>query len=216
MIKPTEEFLKIFKETDGALSVSESIAIMNISAQAPVNGRNYEYGSYYGKSGMSAMYGLLTPSINLVDPIYIGSENKICQTVFDTLRSAPTNKPSTNREINLTGGYSTDVIEKNNDYAYVFIDSGSHQDGLPMQEVKLLENRMVPGGIIAFHDFRSQFSEVEEAYNYLLSTGKYEEIPINWKEITDYVDENNLEEGNKSWHHTELKNPCFVGALKRK
>jgi len=41
-------------------------------------------------------------------------------------------------------------------------------------------------------------------------------INIDWDKIVSYVNENNLEEGNTSWHHNELKNPCFVGAVKRK
>jgi hypothetical protein len=87
-----------------------------------------------------------------------------------------------------------------------------------MQEAKLLENRIVQGGIIAFHDYKNQFTEVEIAYDYLLSTGKYEPIGINWQEIFDYVKEHNLEEGNNSWHlYPELPHPPnFVGALKRK
>lgn len=85
-----------------------------------------------------------------------------------------------------------------------------------MKEVLALEDRMVEGGIIAFHDFRAQFLQVNEAYDYLLGTGKYEEIKIDWNEIVSYVNENELEVGNISWHHQELQNPCFVGALRRK
>ena len=35
MITPTPDFWKVFKETNGALSTAEAIAIMNIAAQAP-------------------------------------------------------------------------------------------------------------------------------------------------------------------------------------
>jgi hypothetical protein len=112
--------------------------------------------------------------------------------------------------------YSTEVIGWYEELAYVMVDSGSHGDGLPMQEVKMLEDRIISGGVILFHDFRSQFSEVEQAYDYLLSTGKYEEIIIDWNPINQYVIEKNLEEGNQTWHHTELESPNFLGALKRK
>jgi len=136
----------------------------------------------------------------------------VAQKVYDCVQEV--NK---NVILDMMAGYSTDVIPIIRTlYSYVFVDSGSHQDGLPMQEVKLLENIVVQDGIIAFHDFDSQFKEVREAYDYLVSTGKYEPININWQEIVEYVNANNLEDGNNSWHHTELKNPCFIGAVKRK
>lgn len=226
MIKPTKEFLEVFKSTNGALSVTESIAIMNLTAQLnpriyldldvnisyPLKSLWLELGTHEGKSSMSALYGNKhVDEFLLVDPEFNKSIN--IKTIADTFNKVIKKQ----MKFVFVEDYSTVVLSTTNyKFSYCFVDSGSHQDGLPMQEVKLLEDRMVQGGIIAFHDFRSQFVEVEEAYNYLLGTGKYEEIIIDWREITDYVDENNLEEGNQSWHHTELKNPCFVGAVKRK
>src|SRR4051812_38123967 len=67
MIKPTKEFLEIFKRTDGALSVTESIEIMNIAAQTP-KGTYIELGSYKGKSAMSALQWLGEGVFYLVDP----------------------------------------------------------------------------------------------------------------------------------------------------
>jgi len=201
MLTPTPEFWKVFKETNGALSCAEAVAIMNIAAQAP-QGTYIELGTFMGKSAMSASQGLKGGAFVLVEP------------EFSSDWALPID---VRQQIYPVKDYSVNVLQSMKDmYAYCFVDSGSHQDGLPMQEVKLLEDRMVQGGIIAFHDFRSQFVEVEGAYNYLLSTGKYEEIIIDWNEIIEYVNANNLEEGNLSWHHNELKNPCFVGALKRK
>lgn len=75
---------------------------------------------------------------------------------------------------------------------------------------------MVSGGIIVMHDLDSQFSAVRQGYDYLLSTGNYEEIKPDWNEINNYVNENDLNVGNISWHHTELENPNFVGALRKK
>jgi len=209
MITPTPEFWEVFKETNGALSCTEAVAIMNIAAQAP-EGLFLEAGSFHGKSAMAAAYGLRDGSFYMLDPIF---EDR---TIADKVQDLVFDIHFCNIDTIALEEYSIDFIPKFKDYSYVFVDSGSHQDGLPMQEVKLLEDRMVQGGIIAFHDFRSQFVEVEGAYNYLLSTGKYEEIIIDWNEIIEYVNANNLEEGNSSWHHNELKNPCFVGALKRK
>jgi len=208
MITPTKSFWEIFKATNGALSCAEAVAIMNLAAQAP-NGFYMELGTHLGKSAMSALCGLSDGMFVLVDPIF--EDKKILDKVADTVGAF-----SNGGGISLSPLYSTDIINNFDNYSYVFVDSGSHQDGLPMQEVKLLEDRIVQGGIIAFHDWNSQFKEVIEASDYLVGTGKYEYIPINWDEIISYVNENNLEEGNISWHHTELKNPCFVGAVKRK
>ena len=214
MITPTKEFWEVFKNTDGALSCAEAVAIMNLAALAP-QGTYIELGTHKGKSAMAACGGLPDGKFYLVDPIYKDKN------IFDEVNATLQKQDKAVNHI-LLNNISTEVIwqllEVNNisGYAYVFVDSGSHQDGLPMQEVKLLEDRMVQGGIIAFHDYQSQFVEVEQAYNYLVGTGKYTPIHINWNEINAYVDENNIEEGNRSWHHQEMKNPNFVGAVKRK
>jgi hypothetical protein len=203
---PSEEFLKTFKSTNGALSVSESIAIMNIASEAP-EGTYMELGTFHGKSGMSATRSLKPGIFYLVDPIF---EDTALSNQVNLLVATPEICTCT------IANYSTNVIDKYGPYAYVFVDSGSHQDGLPMQEVKMLEDRMVAGGIIAFHDCFAQFIEVTKAYEYLLSTGKYEEVSIPWDQIRAYVGENNLEVMNLSWHHVDNPFPCFVGAVRRK
>ncbi len=212
MILPKPEEFHTFKSIPGALSVCECIAIINIAAQVPQGGVYLELGTHKGKSAYAATYSLPAGVFNLVDPIFedtdlsqrvqyfvANSVNKIlfCPTLAET---------------------SLEAIPKFSDLSYVFVDSGSHGDGLPMQEVLLLEDKTIKGGIIAFHDYKNQFVEVEGAYNYLLSTGKYEEIEIDWKTIIDYVVENNLEEENNSWHqYPELPHPPnFIGALRRK
>lgn len=206
MILPNEHFWKVFKETPGALSCSEAIAIMNITPMVK-DSSFLELGTFRGKSAMAALHGLKNGSFDLVDPEF--ENESTCEQVLKNIGK------TNNVAINLINGYSTDIIPNYNSLNYVFVDSGSHQDGLPMSEVKLLEDRLMKDGIIAFHDLFSQFHEVEDAYRYLLGTGKYEEIPINWNEINAYVIENNLEAGNNSWHHTELATPNFLGALKR-
>lgn len=211
MIYPSKEFLKVFKETEGALSVTESIAIMNIAALAP-EGIFLELGTHKGKSAMSAAYTLPKGDFGLVEPCFKNNEINPSDVVNAI---APFSKHK--RSIFIIEDYSTNILPNQPKMAYVFIDSGSHGGGLPMQEAKLLEDRMVKDGIIAFHDKGNQFTEVEIAYNYLLSTGKYEEINIDWQSIFDYVKEHNLEEGNNSWHlYPELPHPPnFVGALRR-
>lgn len=219
MILPHEKFWTVFKSTNGALSACESIAIMTIADQAPV-GTYIELGTHYGKSSMSALVGLtkevvmskkpFTPNFILVDPIFTD------RTVVDEVASNLSIVHS-NISLQFVDDISTNIIDKYGPYSYVFSDAGSHSDEIPMQEVKMLEDNMVKGGIIAFHDVFSQFIKQTEAYEYLLSTGKYEKIEINWHEIFDYVKEHDLESNNSSWHqYPDLPHPPnFVGAVRR-
>jgi len=212
MITPQNDFWKVFKETNGALSSAESLAIMNIAAQAP-EGIAMEMGVHKGKSLISSIYGLnYDRTFVLVEPEFKDID------WYDKVKElADSIEINTNSYI-CEADYSINVIPQYDNYAWVFSDAGSHSDDLPMQEVKMLEDRIISGGIIAFHDVFSQFVKQTEAYEYLLSTGKFEKIEINWQEIFDYVAEHNLEEGNNSWHlYPELPHPPnFVGALRRK
>jgi hypothetical protein len=205
---PDQHFFEEFKRTNGALSCCEAIALANIAEQAPV-GVHIELGSHKGKSSMSALLGLKGGKMYMVDPIF-EDEEIASQTLISIYRAV-----STMVSLELVADYSENVIEKYGPYSYVLVDSGSHQDGLPMREVRLLEDRVVAGGIIAFHDYNSQFIEVTEAYDYLLATKKYKEVKIDWHDIIDHVSARNLEAGNLSWHHQETKFPCFVGAVRR-
>jgi hypothetical protein len=220
MIIPDKKFWEVFKETPGALSSAEALAIMSVAALSP-SGMWLEMGTHKGKSAMAAACGarfpttfcLLEPEFkdkNWESATYYAIEKALIVCEKDYVGVYPFPDYSTDFLVR------TDVL--NTFYAYVFVDTGSHGDGLPMREAKLLEDKIVPHGIICFHDYRNQFVEVEQAFEYLISTGKYEKIDIEWNEIFDYVKENNLEDGNNSWHlYPELPHPPnFVGALKRK
>jgi len=212
---PSKDFWGIFKSTNGALSTAEAIAIANLAAQAP-QGTYLELGTFQGKSAMSALCGLKgEEDFWLLEPKFedeqfmadvIGNMNRIKRLLKSDVLSF------------YLASYSTDFIPTLiTNLSYVMVDSGSHQDGLPMQEAKLLEDRMVQGGIIVWHDFKNQFREPAEAAEYLVSTGKYDWVNINWQPIFNYVKEHNLEEGNSSWHvYPDLPHPPnFVGAVKR-
>lgn len=212
MLKGTAEFWEVFKATNGALSTAEALAIMNIAAQAP-QGNYIELGTHKGKSALSAAVSLKEGEFILVDPIF-DEAPEIFHPITIAWRelkfiSEPVYSPNKSI-IELEEGDVTD-------FAYCFVDSGLH-DEMVMEEAKLLEDMIISKGIIAFHDYLNQFTAVERAYDYLLSTGKYEKIEINWQEIFDYVAEHNLEEGNNSWHqYPQLPHPPnFVGALRRK
>lgn len=100
--------------------------------------------------------------------------------------------------------------------SFVFLDSGDHSYELCRAECDIVALRIVKGGIIAFHDLDSQFKGVRQCYNELLATGLFEEVVIPWKDIEAEVVAGNLEAGNETYHHTELANPMFLGALRRK
>jgi hypothetical protein len=215
MITPTKHFWEVFKATNGALSASESLFIIQAAALAP-KGNYIECGVAYGKSAISALVTLKEYKPDgdmvqfiLVDPLFSGIE--ICKQVDSTIRST-TDKIMA---FNYDERYSTEVIPLYENYAYAMLDSGDHDQTI-IDEFFLIKDKMVSGGVIVLHDLDSQFIKVREVYNMFLSTGNYEEIKPDWDEINAFVNENNLEGGNLSWHHQELKNPNFVGALRRK
>lgn len=211
---PTSSYTDFFKKTTGAFSVAEGIALVNICKSVP-DGLFAELGTHKGKSTIASLYGLpKTGKYHLIEPEFADTEwfNAVADTLSEAMFLC-----RSKIVLSLNATYSTEYIPTNSSYSYVFVDSGVHDD-LVMEEVKMLEDKMIPQGIIAFHDYKNQFTAVERAYEYLLSTGKYEVVPIDWPVILKYVTENNLEEGNESWHiYEELGHPPnFVGAVRRK
>lgn len=208
---PPNDFWTKFKETHGALSCCEALAIYNI-VQNVNRGTYCEVGSHKGKSGMAAAAGLKPGTFYLVDLIF--DDEKIALEVASKVYKA-----GNGVQTEPVCMYSTDFIPTKDNYSYVFVDTGSHSYELVMSELNLLKDRMALGGIIAFHDCseKSQFTGVKKAYDEMASTPEYEPIEINWDEIFEYVAANNLEEGNNSWHlYPELPHPPnFVAALKR-
>lgn len=212
MIIPSQDFLNHFMGIPGALSVAESICIINIAASAPKGGLWCEGGTHKGKSASSALYGGSPEEFHLIDTEFEKTIN-----VSDVKRNV---SKFVNSKVNiafLIGEFKEYLKESKGMYSFVFSDAGLHDDEV-MEEMKLLEDKVIPNGIICMHDCGNQFTAVQRSYDYLVSTKKYEPIEINWQPILDYVKENNLEEGNVSWHqYPELPHsPNFVGALRRK
>ncbi len=207
---PNDQFWKVFKETNGAFSTAEAIALYNICLEAP-SGTYLELGTHKGKSTLAASLALKNGTFYLVDPIF--TDDKICAEIAELFYKFP----CSHIDKKILALYSTEVIPQFENLAYCFVDSGDHGEELVSAEVKLLEDRIMSGGVLAFHDYQNQFTAVERWYDYLVRTGKYEPIAIDWPQIFDYVRENNLEEVNNSWHERGSEEfPKFVGALKRK
>lgn len=207
---PSKHFWEVFKATPGALSCAEAIAIANIAELAPI-GNYMEAGSHKGKSGMAASVGLPGGTFYLIDPIFED----------ETLKSETEKLVAGFNEalvVNAIAEYSTNVISKYGQYAYFFWDSGEHGGEVLKRETELLEDAIVPGGIICSHDIGNQFTQQTDAMQWLVNTGKYEWIPIEWQPIYEYVKKHNLEDGNNSWHvYPDLPHPPnFVGAIRRK
>jgi len=216
MITPTKEFWEVFRNTNGALSCCESLFIMQAAALAP-KGIYIECGVAYGKSAISALQ-ILKEYENekddvqfiLVDPLF--EDIEVVKSVEKSVCSVTDKLIPRCYE----GAYSTEIISQHEKYSYAMLDSGDHEQTI-IDEFHLIKDKMVSGGVIVLHDLDSQFIRVREVYGMFLATGNYEEVKPNWDEIELYEEEQNLEDGtNQSWHHSELKHPKFIGALKRK
>lgn len=208
---PVNSFWDSFKPTPGAFSTAEAVALYNIVRQAP-KGNYLELGSHKGKSSqVIAIATSIECDLFLVEPEF--KDEKWRDEVFIRVEKyIPAFSIFTHAD------FSLNIIPLYDELSFVFVDSGNHSDDLVMNECKLLEDRVIKDGIIAFHDKGSQFIKVNEAYDYLVSTGKYEPISIDWPVILRHVADNNLEENNQSWHvYPDLGHaPNFVGAVRRK
>lgn len=208
---PKIEFWDDFVSTIGAFSCCEALALYDVVSQAK-SGFFIELGSHKGRSSICIAAALPDRSVLcLIEPEF--KDSKWLTEVVERVNKWVSSENS------LIGcaAYSLETIPFVHWVSFCFIDSGVHDD-MVTEECKLLEDRMVSGGIIAMHDFKNQFTAVQRAYDYLLSTGKYEEIKIDWDFIFDYVKQNNLKDGELSWHvYPDLPHPPnFLGALRRK
>lgn len=211
---PSIELIKKFVSTPGAMSVAEGIALYGICLQAPITGNWVELGTHRGRSSVMIASNINENiSLNLVEPEF--SKIEWANEVSDRL-----NTFNKKKSIKFWANYSTDILHEFSEISFLFVDSGNHGEEIVQSEKPLYQDKIISGGVIAFHDYgeKSQFTAVKKAYDELVDTGLYEPIQINWEEIFDYVDKNNLEDKINSWHlYPELPHPPnFVGALRRK
>lgn len=211
---PSKESIEKFVKTYGAMSISEGIALYQICLQAPKSGNWIELGSHRGRSSiMIASCINKDIQLHLVEPEFKNLE--WANDVFNRLDIF-----NVRESITFWANYSTEVLPNFDTISFLFVDSGNHGEEIVQSEKPIYENKIVKGGIIAFHDYgeKSQFTAVVKCYNELVASGNYEPIEINWEEIFEYVKVNDLHDGPNSWHiYPELPHPPnFVGALRRK
>lgn len=150
MIKPTEDFLKKFKSTPGAISVCEAFAIYWLGTQITGKGICIEVGSNAGKASMAATHGINKKTdFFMVDPIYdLNNKESFKHSVQGSPENIPWGyvfEPDFNEKVinriksvsemspYLLGDYSTNVFKNGDGYEYIFIDSDDHQPELVMK-----------------------------------------------------------------------------------
>lgn len=205
--------LSLFKSTPGAMSVAEGTALSRLAASAPP-GTCVECGTFAGKSAIAIAAGLRHARLlHLIDNDFKAAYPELLRLVNDASdgRVNANQLPGTSFEWLPILGRDTD-----GGFAFVFLDTGDHSYELCKGECDIVVPHMVPGGLLVFHDFRSQFIGVEKAYDEVLAAGGFEEVIIPWDEIAVETRHGALEEGNNSFHHEELRSPQFLGALRKK
>ena len=229
--------LKLFqdaKKIPGAISMIEAVGIYDTVVRylKTPGGIAVDFGSHAGKSSIIGAKALsdagFTDTFYMVDLAYDLDNPEWETTTQGTADKMPwgylrdANDFIQNRMlehylmVELRGLSSLQFLSRNiQPLAYVFIDSDDHQFDLVMAEVKMLEDSVSPGGLVFFHDFENQYIAPKQAHDYLIGTGKYESIPIDWDAAKRYAEKHKLEEGNDSWHMPGVDYPNFVGCARR-
>lgn len=238
MIYPTAKQLEIFKVTPGAFSVCEMVCLHNLANLIPENGSLLDLGTNASKaalafaSGLASNEGAEPRSMFCIDPIF-SLDNR--EAWSHSIQGVPENCPwawahdpefvskvkqgiwdiSCGKvEAFPIGDYSENAIPKHGTYAWAFIDTDDHQEELLRSELALLKDRMAIGGIIGFHDF-GNYPAVERVMREFLSNGCYQEVPIDWDSIREFVRVGDHEKDCDSWHCRSEELPCHVAAIRR-
>lgn len=237
---PDIEIIDLFKRTPGAISLHEFFAISWLAEQAPA-GACLDIGSNAGKAAVAESIGLsrqgMPRDLFCIDTVFdlenaeAWKDNRtqegpqttgwswIYERDFHDKVKARIGQAS--RGIvtpKLIGESALTAIPKCGaaGVAFAFCDADNNQRWLVDGIVDALAPLMVSGGIIAHHDFESQFIAPHEAQERLLAAGGFERVTIPWEEIKEVVDSIGGDHGdNVTWHHKETARPMFVGAIRR-
>jgi len=225
--------INFFKPIQGAISVAEAVAMYYTILNNCKLKFQYaaDLGSNFGKSSCIASAALSDAGIegefHLVDPIYNQKNPDLSETIgthghnpyydwpdFCERTLSHVSKFSRMKPI-LNPVPSVRFLETCPMLGYVFIDSDDHNDITIQKELSIVDKKLLVGGILGFHDFGNQCVAPKEAAYKLIESGSYELLPIDWDYVLSIADSLGGEEGNQSWHMTHLKNPIYVGFLRR-
>ena len=220
------EMFEFAKNTYGGVNMSEMVGLFDtiIKHLKCPEGMAADLGSHEGKSsiiGAAALsYLNRADDFHLVELIEFGKPN-----VKERVTERVTKYSSV--PVTLVEGLSVDFIYENGGpFSYVFVDT-DHDISFVMPEGKGLEDRMLPGGLIFFHDFKNQYPAPAQVYQCLIDTGKYEEVEIDWDSAIQFTKEHGLKENDVTFarydglHATSLSEltsfeyPVFIGCLRR-
>ncbi len=235
------DILNYVKKIPGALSVTEMVCLYFTLSQyfSLKVGVTLDLGSHAGKSACiaSAAFGLWDKNISffLIDPLYdLENETAWKNTTQGCVENIPWNyckeenfKEEVKKRIvefsqnvvpHLIGLTSLQFFNQSTikEFDYVFIDSDDHQKELILKEVDYLKDKISLGGLIFFHDFNNQYVGPIQAYDYLLGTGHFEMILLDWNKALDFVKQGDLEKNNSSWHMPGEEYPTYLGCLRRR
>lgn len=229
----TPEVHRLFLDTPGALSVHEATALADLATIVPDVGTVVECGSHAGKSAIALAAGFATGhprTIHMIDPIFDPEIAAHCEWGYareDAFAFNVASKVMTAGKKNEEEGQITaitwprfsmealpEIFEEKGPFAFAFLDSGDHSYSLVRSEFDFLKDKMVPGGIIALHDFRCYVGPTKlyfESHNEGFSP-----VNICWDEIHELVEAHGGESLNiKSWHKVHDPRPQFLAALRK-
>lgn len=237
---PSPEFIELFKTTPGAISLHEFFAISWLTEQAPV-GVALCVGANAGKCTIAEAIGFARQgkprTLHLIDTVYdldnaeAWKDNRT-HTGPQTTGWAWIYEPDFKEKVQARivqasdGLVTAELIGESalkavpdlakSGAAWAFSDADNTMKWLVDGIADSLADNIVPGGIIAWHDWNSQFIPPKEASDRLVASGHFEYIKIPWGEIKEAVDSIGGEHhGNNSWHHRETERPMFVGAIRK-
>ncbi len=232
--------LEVAKTLPGAVSMTEMAGLYKtimMHLEAPDGAIAIDLGSHAGKSSITAIAALSEMGrkdyFHMVDPIYnLKNEEAWKDTIqgsADKMPWAHVHKPNFKEVIKtnidkfsklqymLLGISANQLFDKirKSPISYIFIDSDDHQPERVEEECNKIEDLILPGGLVFFHDYKNQYIGPHLAAEYLVETGKYEEIQIDWGFAKNFTNAHNLEKGNDTWQSYEDMSTIFVGCVKR-
>lgn len=247
MYSQFKEIMDHFKNVPGAISFTEAIAAMLVIdkylPEVTAKGIAVDLGTHMGKIACIESYMLAkTPNdikeFCLVDPLFDMMNDKEWERsyvkltkdrkpegwqIFDNHNEFTLNNVSKAAPTSLTvtpyGLSSLSFFNQRTDpIALMMVDSGDHLHDIVFSEIELFKDRVVPNGLVFYHDFANQFTAPLEGVQYLCKECGYEQIEMPWKEAEFLAEMFGLEEkDNNSWlNYGDIQYYNFMGCCRKK